>query len=235
MEVERTGPAPADQRGGFFVARRDPLAELARQDVAARDRQASRPGPPRHREIEDVFLDPVEIEVPRNDAGPARRVGEGRDIGGRPGDRQVMVKPGRRGVARDGRGGGPPAPPFRGGGGATDGRRRGRGGLAVPGGRGTKASQIEHPGRALGHQAGAADIAAHGAQIAMPRVAHDVLVARALGIGLGDEADPQRVRAQPVEPLTDPSGSARPCGCDAEGSAAPRPGAAPPRRSARAC
>jgi hypothetical protein len=53
MQVERAGPAPTDQRGGLFVARRDPLAELARQDVAARDRQASRPGPVRHGEVED--------------------------------------------------------------------------------------------------------------------------------------------------------------------------------------
>ena len=45
------------------------------------------------------------------------------------------------------------------------------------------------------------DIAAHGAQVAMAGVAHDVLIAHALAIGFGDEADAQRMRAQPVEPV----------------------------------
>jgi len=62
-------------------------------------------------------------------------------------------------------------------------------------------SQVEHPGRAFGDQAGALDVAAHRAKVAMAGVAHDVLVADTLGIGFGDEADAQRVGAHPVEAL----------------------------------
>src|ERR1700692_2394297 len=62
-------------------------------------------------------------------------------------------------------------------------------------------SQVELAGGAFGDQARALNVAAHGAQVAMPRVAHDVLVAHPLVIGLGDEADAQRMRAQPLEPV----------------------------------
>jgi len=43
-------------------------------------------------------------------------------------------------------------------------------------------SQVEHPGEAVVHEAGALDVAAHGAQIPMAGVAHDVRVAHALAV-----------------------------------------------------
>jgi hypothetical protein len=43
------------------------------------------------------------------------------------------------------------------------------------------------------------DVAAHGAQVAVAGVAHDIFVAHALVVGRGDEADAQRMGAQPVE------------------------------------
>jgi hypothetical protein len=54
-------------------------------------------------------------------------------------------------------------------------------------------------GGAFADQAGALDVAAHGAQVAMAGVAHNVFVADAFVVGFGDKADAQRVRAQPVE------------------------------------
>src|ERR1700733_15851283 len=62
-------------------------------------------------------------------------------------------------------------------------------------------SEVERPGGAFTQQAGAADVAAHGAQVAVPCVAHDVLVANAFVVGLGDEADAQRMRAQTIKPV----------------------------------
>ena len=78
---------------------------------------------------------------------------------------------------------------------------------AVPGGclsRGSAGapSEVEHPGRAFADQAGALHVAAHRAQVAVPGVAHDVLVAHAFAVGLGDEADAQRMRAEPSKPST---------------------------------
>jgi hypothetical protein len=62
---------------------------------------------------------------------------------------------------------------------------------------GKTSSEVEQPGRA--RQTGALHAAPHGAPVAMPRVAHDVLVAHALVVGLGDEAAPQGGGAQPVK------------------------------------
>src|SRR4051794_39748346 len=60
-------------------------------------------------------------------------------------------------------------------------------------------SEIERPGRAFRHQPGALDVAAHGAQVAVAGVAHDVFVPHAFFVRLGDEADTQRMGAQAVE------------------------------------
>src|ERR1700722_414353 len=66
---------------------------------------------------------------------------------------------------------------------------------------GTNRSQVELAGGAVADQPGALDVAAHGAQVAMAGVAHDVLVTHALVVGFGDKADAQGMRAQPVEPV----------------------------------
>jgi hypothetical protein len=60
-------------------------------------------------------------------------------------------------------------------------------------------SEVERSGRAFGDEAGPLHIAAHGAEIAMAGMAHDVLVAHAFAIGLGDEAAAQGMRAQRFE------------------------------------
>src|ERR1700679_4167188 len=70
----------------------------------------------------------------------------------------------------------------------------------------TARSQAELAGGTFADQAGALDVAAHRAQVAVAGVAHDVFVAHAFVVGLGDEADAQRVCAEPAEPAHhDPS------------------------------
>jgi hypothetical protein len=46
---------------------------------------------------------------------------------------------------------------------------------------------------------GAADIAAHGVDVAVAAVLHDGLVARAALVGVGDEACPEPVQRQPLQ------------------------------------
>src|SRR4051794_34388347 len=66
-----------------------------------------------------------------------------------------------------------------------------------PRGIGTNSSQVELAGGAFADQAGALDVAAHGAQVTMAGVSHDVFVAHAFVVGFGDETDAQGMRAQP--------------------------------------
>ena len=95
VQIERAGPAAPDQCRGARLPRFHTRPELARQDAAAGDRQVS----PRRGlgcgQVEDVLLDDVEIEPPRNDPGSARGRREIRDRVVRPADRQVVVQPDR--------------------------------------------------------------------------------------------------------------------------------------------
>jgi hypothetical protein len=58
---------------------------------------------------------------------------------------------------------------------------------------------------------------AHAAQVAVAGVAHHVRVAHALAVSLGDEADAQRVRAQPLKLVDLEPGQLRLIGEDAAG------------------
>ena len=166
----------------------------------------------RRGQVEHVLLEAGDIEPPGDDPGAARRRGEVADRRAGPADRQMVVAPVRRlrHADRALRSAGRRPAPCSGGGGAGSGSgwRRPAPARCPRDSAENPPSEVEQPGRAFGQQAGALHVAAHGAQVAMPRVAHDVLVAHALAIRLGDEADAQRMRAQPVEALDSP---ARPC------------------------
>ncbi len=97
MEVQRAGAAAPNQADRFRVVRLDPLAELAREEVATGDRQTPLGYRLRCGQVEDVFLDAREIEAPRDDTRPMRRRDKARDRLGRAADRQVMVEPVRCG------------------------------------------------------------------------------------------------------------------------------------------
>ena len=191
----RPGPAAADQRRRAVLPGLDALAKPARQDAAALDGEGAAVWRLGGGQVEDVLLDRCIVELPRDDTrsacclGKLRRRGRGAD------DRQMMVEPGRR--CRSGRHGNgrrrPPAARFRR---ALDLRKRrrrvarqlGPPGRVAPGAgcppRGSAApSEVDHAGRTFVHQAGPLHVAAHRAQVAVPGVAHDVLVPNALGSG----------------------------------------------------
>ena len=59
-------------------------------------------------------------------------------------------------------------------------------------------SQVEQPGGIVDHDPGPPAIAAHGAEVLVPRVRHDLLIQRAGERGLGDQPGAQPVRRQPL-------------------------------------
>lgn len=139
-------------------------------------------------QVEDGCFDGGIVDLPRNDARTARRGREPGDLGGGAANGKVVVEPGLPGLP------------------GSDPRDRRVAGLASSAAarwvvaaaafrpainRSPKESairlQIDQPGWALVDQLGALGLAAHGAQVAVPRVVHDVLVPDALAVDLGDE------------------------------------------------
>ena len=180
----------------------DALAKLARQNMATGDRQVALDRLLGCGEIKNVFLNRDAIESPRHHPGATSSFAKSRDRPGRTADREMMKSPTRRVCVFScpliPGGCSAPTPPDR--------SRSFKAGPAAQADRETpraceNPSEIDHPGRAFIDQAGALHVAAHGAQIAMAGVAHDVLVAHAVGVGLGDEADAQRVCAEPLKAL----------------------------------
>ena len=75
-QIQRTGPAVAQQGQRLRVARFDPRPELPRQDPAAFHRQAALVHRLRHRQVKNILLDRGIVERPGHHPGTARRGGK---------------------------------------------------------------------------------------------------------------------------------------------------------------
>jgi hypothetical protein len=85
-------------------------------------------------------------------------------------------------------------------------------------------SEIQQPGRAGGHDLGALAVAPCGGDALLPGVLLDLLVERAVQVGLGDEAGAQAVRRQSLGVVHGEPGGARPAPQDLPRAVAGQPG-----------